>query len=154
MKNKNIILPKLIVKIICICDICRKLILQNPIKYLRPRNYLYMLLLVYRVRLTLRMQTKWYVVSKVRTKKHIKYRLKESPAHSIDFNILRDVRCKQIPLVSFSLSKNVRCQGSRGSRNFHANETDPNELTTAYLAARPRNRFVRVSDKITVPAYR
>jgi hypothetical protein len=59
-----------------------------------------------------------------------------------------------LPPLPCSPSENVGCRGSRGSRNFHANEAGPSELTTAYLAARPRNRFVRVSDKITAPAYR
>jgi len=36
---------------------------------------------------------------------------------------------------------------------FHANEAGPSELTTAYLAVQPRNRFVRVSYKITALAY-
>jgi len=58
------------------------------------------------------------------------------------------------PSLPCSPSENVGCRGSRGSRNFHANEAGPSELTTAYLAARLRNRFVRVSDKITAPAYR
>lgn len=54
--------------------------------------------------------------------------------------------------VSGFPSENVGSRESRGSRNFHANEAGPSELTTAYLAARPRNRFV--SDKITASAYR
>lgn len=45
-------LSKLIIKIIYICGICQKLVLQNPIKNLRLRNYIYMLLFVYFMILT------------------------------------------------------------------------------------------------------
>lgn len=72
----------------------------------------------------------------------------KSPAHPADFNTWAMFDVSGLP------SENVGCQESRGSRNFHANEAGPSELTTAYLAARPRNRFVRISDKITALAYR
>lgn len=74
----------------------------------------------------------------------------ESPAHPFDVDTENDIRCKgslHLPQEMLDVEDHeevVICTRTR----------QPSELTTAYLPARPQNRFVRVSDKITAVAYR
>lgn len=74
----------------------------------------------------------------------------ESPAHPFDVDTENDIRCKgspRLPQEMLDVEDHEEVVISTGTRQ-------PSELTTAYLPARPQNRFVRVSDKITPVAYR